>query len=241
MTQTITTVDLIRRSMYLINAVAAGEMPDTSDLNDALITLNEMIDGWNLQPLAVYGAATESFTLIPAQATYNWGLAAGATGIQTERPVWLNGCTCVRNGFTTPVEVIAQEQYDDISLKTIQSPLVERVLYVNSFPLGILTCFPVPSEANTLVFNVSRQLTGPVTLQDTIAMPPGYLKALRYNLAVDLWPEYTNTTTDIDSVKKIANQSLGKIKVANDQTPPSTFESIPGVDINRSWDWRGSN
>lgn len=241
MTQTITTVDLIRRSMYLISAVAAGEMPDTSDLNDALITLNEMIDGWNLQPMAVYGKATESFVLTPSQGTYNWGLLAGPTGIETERPVWLKDCSCVRNGFTTAVEVITQEQYDDISLKDIESPLVERVLYVNSFPFGILTCFPVPSEANTLVFNVARQIAGPLTLQDTIALPPGYQKAIRYNLAVDLWPEYANSSTDIESVKKIAKEAFGKIKVANDQVPPSTFGDIPGVDINRSWDWRGSN
>lgn len=241
MTQTITAVDLIRRSMYLINAVAAGEMPDTNDLNDALITLNEMLDTWNLQNLAVYGTAIESWPLTPGQADYNWGLTAGVGGFTSERPAILHDVTCTRGGFTTPVEIISQEQYNGISLKAISSPLVERVMYVNSFPLGVLTCFPIPSEAVTLNMVVARQLAGPLTLSSTIAMPPGYQKALRYNLAVDLWPEYTNSTTDIESVKDIAKKAFGRVKVSNQVDQPATFGDVPGVDVNRSWDWRGSN
>lgn len=238
MTLTITATDLIRRSMYLINALAAGEIPDDADLNDALLTLNEMIDGWNVQPLAVYGSANENFTVTPGTATYDWGLTAVAPNVLTERPVWLNNVTCVRNGVSTYVDIITQDEYDAIAIKTTTSPLIERVLYVNAYPLGQLTLFPVPTEAVILSMNTSRQLAGPVLLQSTIAMPPGYLKALRYNLAVDLWPEYTNTTTDIESVKKIARETLGKIKVANAQLTPSYFADIPGIETSRSWDWR---
>lgn len=241
MTQVISAIDLIRRSMYLINAVASGEIPSDSDLNDALLTLNEMIDGWNIQNLAVFHSATETWNTIPGQAVYYWGPTADAVlGFTSNRPIQIDDITCTRNGFTTAVLQINQKEYDNISLKSTSQPLVERVLYVNEFPLGIITMFPVPSEQVQMTFAVNRQIVGPVTLQTQIALPPGYLRALRYNLAVDLWPEYTNSTTDIASVKAIAKTSLGNIKTANMEQPVSTFESIPSVESGRSWDWRSS-
>jgi hypothetical protein len=239
MTQTAVAADLIRRSMYLINAFAAGETPEDSELNDGLTTLNEMLDSWNLQTMAVYRTPNQDFVLTPGQASYDWGLTAGPTGIVTERPVFLNNVTCVRSGVTTPVEVVTQVEYDRIALKTISQPLVEKVLYINSFPLGKLVCYPVPSEAVTLTLGAARQVVGPILLADTIALPPGYLRAIRYCLAVELWPEYTNTTTDINTIKLLAAAAFGKVKVANTDTPTSTFEDIPNVQAGGEWDWRG--
>jgi hypothetical protein len=238
MSQSIAVVDLIRRSMYLINAIAAGEIPDNADLNDALLTLNEMLDGWDTQPYAVYGSTNENWVLTPGQATYNWGLTAGPTGFTTQRPVRINNATCIRNGVSTPVEVVTQDQYDSIALKSTSQPLIEKVLYINSFPLGVLTCFPVPTEAVTLSFQTDRQFATPLTLQTVLNLPPGYLRAIRYNLAVELWPEYTNSTTDITSVKNIAKQALRDIKNANSDPTPATFDDIPNVQSGRSWDWR---
>lgn len=238
MSQTIAVTDLIRRSMYLINAISAGEVPDTADLNDALLTLNEMLDSWDTQPLALYGSSTESFVLTPGQSVYNWGPTAGPTGFTSARPVVIDNVTCTRNGVTTPVELVTQQQYDDVPIKSIAEPLIEKVLYVNSFPLGVVTCFPVPTEAVTLTFATARQFATPLTLQSTLALPPGYLRAIRYGLAVELWPEYANKTTDINSVKEIARVALGKVKAANSDIVPSTFEDIPNTEVGRSWDWR---
>ena len=235
MSQTITVTDLIRRSMYLINAAAAGEIPDTADLNDALLSLNEMLDSWNTQPLAVYGSPTENWTLTPGKSVYTWGVGGDFT---SERPVFINDVYCTVNGISTPVRVITQAEYDRISMKAISQSIIEKVLYVNSFPLGQLTIFPAPTDAVTLTFDIGRQFTGNLTLQTKLSLPPGYIRAIRYNLAVELWPEYTNSTTDITSVKDIARHALGEIKSVNNEVSASTFESIPGVELGRSWDWR---
>lgn len=239
MPQTIAAIDLIRRSMLLINAIAAGEMPADGDLNDALLTLNEMLDSWNLQTLAVYSSSNESWVLTPGQASYDWGATAAAGNFTSARPIFLENVTCVRAGVSTPVDVVTQEEYDRITLKAISQAVIEKVLYVNSFPLGRLTCYPVPAEAVTLSMNVGYQISGPLTLVDIVALPPGYLRAIRYNLAVELWPEYANTSTDISKIQKIANEAFGKIKVANSDITPSSFENIPNVDCGRGWDWRG--
>lgn len=239
MTQTITTIDLIRRSMMLINAIAAGEIPSDADLNDALLTFNEMIDSMKLQPLVGYGEPNENFTLFPGKSVYQWGFLANPIthDFVSERPVWVNNATCIRQGISTPVMIISQDEYDAIPVKNTPSGVVDRLLYVPDFPEGVVTVYPVPTEAVTLSINAARQIQGPATLQTTIVLPPGYLRMYRYNLAVELWPEYANTTTDINAIRAIARESLGKIKVANSDIPTARFDDVPGVD-GQDWDWR---
>lgn len=231
----ITALGLIRRAMLLINAVAAGEMPAEEELNDGLLTLREMIDNWNTKTLAVYSSLNENLQLVPGKSEYAWGPMGDFV---SPRPVFLNNVTHVRNGVSTPVRIVAQEDYDLISIKGNPSPIVEQALYVNTHPQGRLIVWPVPTEATVLNVNAAMQLTAPVTLQTLISLPPGYRQAMRYNLAVMLWPEYTNTSTDIDSIKQIARTSLGDVKRANITTPTMTFQDMPDTEISRSWDWR---
>lgn len=239
MTQTITTIDLIRRSMMLINAIAAGEIPSDADLNDALLSLNEMIDSWVLKPLIAYPESVENFVLTPGQALYDWSLEASPVPkFSSKRPVWVNNATCIRQGISTPILIVTQDEYDAIPLKTTPSPIVDRLLYVADFPDGKVTLYPVPTEAVTLSINASRVIDGPINLQAQLIMPPGYLRALRYNLAVELWPEYTNGTTDINSIKRIAAESLANVKRANIETGAVRFDEIPGVDDYAGWNWR---
>lgn len=238
MTTSITALDLIRRSLYLINGLAAGETPDAQTANDALQTLNEMVDGWSTQTLAVYGTANDEFSTVPGKSSYTYGVGGD---IDVQRPVYVNDSYCVRNGVTTPVRVIDIMEYNEIPLKGTSQPLVERMMWTNIYPLSTVTLWPVPSEIVTIGLTAGRVLTNVPTLQTSISLPPGYLKALRYNLAVDLWPEYSNKLTDFKHIQFVAMQALGKIKVANMVDTEATFDSIPMVEGSRSWDWRASS
>ena len=235
---TITALDLITRSMRLINALAAGEQPTPEDANDALETLNELIDGWSTQSLAVYSTNNDEFTTTPGKARYTYG--AGGD-INAQRPIFVNDAYCIRQGVTTFVRVIDITEYNTIPLKGTSQPLVERLLYTNLFPFGQIDLWPVPSEAVTIGITSGRVIADVPDLQTSIALPPGYLRALRYNLAVDLWPEYANKITDIDQIREIARKSLGNIKVANQDQSEMDYSSVPMVETGRSWDWRTSS
>jgi len=235
MTQSIVALELIKRSMYLINALAAGETPDSDSANDALITLNEMIDSWSLQKLAVYGEANSEFVLTPAQSLYTWGTGGD---FNVQRPVFVDEAYCIRSGVTTPVRIVGVQEWNAIALKSLASPLPEQVYLVNGYPNFEVNVWPVPTEAVTLGFSDIRVMDSVATLQTIISLPPGYLKALRYNLAVELWPEYNNSTTDIARVGNMAAKSLGLIKVANMTDVLSSYSDIPDLETARSWDWR---
>ena len=50
-----TVSDLIHSSFRLIGAIAAGEILETNELNDALISLNQMIMSWNTEGASLFG------------------------------------------------------------------------------------------------------------------------------------------------------------------------------------------
>lgn len=222
--------------MRLINALAAGEQPTAEDANDGLETLNELIDGWSTQTMAVYGESNDEFQTVGGQSNYTIG-PGGTSGITT-RPIYIQDAYCVRQGVTTFVRVDDQIAFNTIPLKSMSQPLVERLLYISEFPLGKIVLWPVPSEIVTIGMSTVRVLTDITNLQQVIALPPGYLRALRYNLAVDLWPEYSNKMTDVGQIRDIAKKSFGHIKVANTSDFEMDFSSVPNVENGRSWDWR---
>ena len=233
----ITALDLIRRSMYLINALAAGEYPDDQDANDGLLTLNEMLSDLSTQTLAVYGTDNDEFVVTPGKFEYTYGLTGD---FNVQRPVWVDDAYCIRGGVTTPVDLISIEEYNRIAVKSVSQPLIERAVWINSFPLSKFIMWPIPSEAVTFGISTRRVLTEVASLQTLISLPPGYDKMLRFNLAADLWPEYSNGTTDIQAVRETARKTLGRVKVANIADVASTFDDVPNVDGGgRSWDWRG--
>lgn len=233
MTASITAYNLIRRSLYLINALAEGETPSAEQANDALDTLNELIDAWSTQELATYGPVADEFVLTPGLQDYTYGV--GGT-LNAQRPVYVTDAYCIRNGVTTPVRLVTDAEWNRISLKTQPGPVAEQCLWVNTYPLSTVQLWPIPDSAITLGFSANRVLTNVTSLQTTIALPPGYARALRYNLAIELWPEYSNRTTDIGQVRKTAVDSKREIKVANNVNVVATFGNIPGAEA--AYDWR---
>ena len=236
MALTIVAEDLFRRALYLIQALAAGETMEPDQANDAMAACNEMIDSWNTESLAVYGTDNDEFPMIPGKSQYTMGPGAD---FDITRPVFIDDMYMIRQGVTTPVRIITVEEYNSISVKGISQPLIERALLVNSWPNYKITLWPIPSEANTVGFTSKRVLTSIDSLAQVISLPPGYLRALRYCLAVELWPEYPNSVTDIAQVRATAIRAKQNIKVANMDDIVSSFSDIPRVEGGRSWDWRG--
>ena len=217
----ITATALITSSLRTINAIASGETPTSEELTDALAQLNDLLENWSTQMQAVYMSQMEAFATVGGQAAYTIGPAGNWN---TTRPVYIDGnAICTFQGVDFPVEQIGQGQYNEIGLKTLQQPIVEQFLYQNSAPLGMIFLYPTPSQAVTISLNTQRVLSSVPTIATTLTLPPGYLLAIRYNLAVLLAPDYRKAVTD--EVKSIAASSFGAIKRANTQKRQARFDA----------------
>lgn len=179
--------DLIKSSMRLIGAIATGETPTAEEANDGLLVLNDMLENWSTENLSVWGSSNQTFSLVAGQSVYTIGPTGNWV---TDRPQDIDDAYISFSGVDFPIKVISQEQYNEINLKTMQQPIVERLLYVNEFPLGVATVWPVPTQALPITLTMRRLLGFPVTLTDTLTGPPGFVKAIRYSLAVEFAPEF---------------------------------------------------
>jgi len=203
-------LDLITSAMRLNGSLASGETPTAPEANDGLSVLNDMLENWSLENLTVWGSANQSFPMVPGQATYTIGPAGN---FNTTRPVNIEAAYSTFGGVDFPIQLITQEEYNLINLKIMQQPIVERMLYVNEYPLGQLTLWPVPNQAGPLTLSMSRVLTFPVALATSLSGPPGYLKALRYCLAIEYASEFGIEV--LPTVFQVAADAKADFKRAN--------------------------
>ena len=202
--------DLIKSSMRLVGAIATGETPTADEATDGLLVLNDLLENWSTETLSVWGSSNQTFALVPGQSVYTIGPGGNWN---TDRPQDIDDSYMTFSGVDFPVKVISQEEYNEINLKSMQQPIVERLLYVNEFPLGRVTVWPVPTQANNITLTMNRILGFPVALTDTLTGPPGFVKAIRYCLAVELGPEFGVEASP--TVIAVAADAKGDYKRAN--------------------------
>lgn len=214
--------DLINGALRLIGVLAEGEIPSADTSNDCLVAFQQMVDSWNTERLSVYTTQTELFTWPASQASRT----IGPTGdFATVRPVSIDDSTYfVVNGLSYNLELINQAQYNGIALKTSTSTWPNVLWVDNSFPDMTLNVYPVPTGATQWHIVTVKPLVDPATLITVISLPPGYLRAFRYNLACELAPEFGVEPSG--QVVRIAIASKRTIKRINN---PGDIMSMPAT------------
>lgn len=185
--------DLIKGSMRLIGAIATGETPSADEQADALYVLNDMIDSWSNEGLAIFATIREEFPLTAGQGDYTMGVGGD---FNTARPLKIENAAVLSTGtpaYELPLELLNQDQWAAIPVKSTQSSLPRKLYAVSSNPLEAISLWPVPSTTSTLVLYSWKPLASFANANSTVSFPPGYSKALRYGLALELAPEYGKT------------------------------------------------
>jgi hypothetical protein len=63
------------------------------------------------------------------------------------------------------------------------------ITFDNAFPLATIRLYPVPDQNYTLFIQSEKELAQ-FTLDQVVSLPAGWERALIYNLAIELAPEY---------------------------------------------------
>lgn len=126
-----------------------------------------------------------------------------------------------------PLEVYTTEsEYNSILYKFQPGPWPTLAWYNNQYPYGLLNVYQVPGNSAELHLFCDTILTRPA-LNDTIQLPQGYKRALKWLLARELWPEYWGTAPFPMHMEKLAAEASGAIKALNAQpVPKMTYETI---------------
>ena len=213
--------DQINRALRLLGVLAEGETPSASVSQDCLTALNQMIDSWSVERLAVYSTQDQVFTWPAGQISRTLGPSGDFVG---NRPVLLDDATYYKapSGVSYGIKFINQSQYDGIAVKTASSTF-PQVIFVNmTNPNVEMYVYPRPLQDLEWHFISVDELTQPATLDTVLYFPPGYMRAFAYGLACELAPEFGVEPSP--QVQRIAMTSKRNLKRINN---PDDIMSMP--------------
>ena len=219
---TTTAGDQINGALRLIGQLAEAETPSAATSQDALAALNQMIDSWNTERLAVFSTQDQVFNWPPNVLSRTLGPTGDFVG---NRPILLDDSTYfidTASGISYGIKIINQQQYDGIAVKTVTSTY-PQVIWVNmTYPDIEMYVYPKPTKVLEWHFVSVEELTKPALLSTTLAFPPGYLRAFKYNLACEIAAEFG--VEPPPQVQRIAMTSKRNLKRINN---PDDVMSIP--------------
>jgi len=219
---TYTAGDQIDGALRLLGVLAESETPSAATAQDALFTLNQMIDSWSTERLSTFNTVDQTYLWPVDIINRTLGPSGNFVGV---RPVLLDDATYYRDPSTNVsfgIKMINQQQYDGIAVKTVTSTY-PQVMFTNmEFPNISMTIYPKPTRELEWHFISAQVLAEPATLVTELYFPPGYMRAFRYNLACELAPEFGVEPSQ--QVSRIAMTSKRNIKRINN---PDDIMSIP--------------
>lgn len=209
--------DIINGSLRLIGVLAEGEVPSSETSDDALNAMNQMIESWNTERLAIFSTQDQVFNWPPATLSRSLGPSGTFVG---NRPVLLDDATYFRDPATNisyGIKIINQQQYDGIAVKTVTSTY-PQVMWINmTYPDIEMYLYPVPTKLIEFHFISVEELTRPANLATDLTFPPGYLRAFRYNLAMELAPEFgVEPSGQVQRIAMASKRNLKRINNPND-------------------------
>ena len=218
---TYTAGEQINRALRLLGVLAEGETSSASVSQDSLMAMNQMIDSWNTERLAVFSTEDQIFTWPASLISRTLGPTGDFVG---NRPILLDDATYFKapNGVSYGIKMINQQQYNGIAVKTVTSTY-PQVMWVNmTFPNIEMYVYPRPTQNLEFHFVSVQKLTEVADLSTVLYYPPGYLRAFTYNLAMEIAPEFGVEPSP--QVKRIAMTSKRDLKRINN---PDDVMAVP--------------
>jgi hypothetical protein len=225
-------IDFATRALRLLGVIDAAATPSAEDNQTAFVALNDMIDDWATQRQTIYQLKRSVFPLVAGQATYTLGFG-GQWDIV--RPVWIDRASVIPEnsgaGNTGPMEIpigapLDIAEFQRITIKTAQSAFPQCVYWDRNWVNGLSTVqvYPVPTSSNSaIVLYTPVAVTEFPDMSTKFTFPPGYARAIRYGLAMELAPEYGMPPSE--SIRSGFTQAFANIKRANNAPIEASFDA----------------
>jgi len=181
-----TVSELIHSSFRLIGAIAAAEVLETNEQNDALVSLNQMMASWNNEGASL---VARKRLLVPVFGTN------GPYSL-SERPVRIEAASVASGGIDSPLEIVDSAGWESTPEKAAQSVYVRRLFCDYGYPAASVYIAPIPRLGGQLEMWIYVPITQFASLATVVDLPPGYEMAVRYNFAIALLPEYPRSQVD---------------------------------------------
>lgn len=215
-----TALDLITEAAELAGILGSGETLSGNDADTCLRSLNNMIDAWNVERLALY--TVQESTLSTASGSFTIGYGGS---INVARPVKLeDDCYFRSSGQDYPLVQMSAEQYSQLAEKSLATGWPTHIYFDAQVPLATCYLWPQQTSAIELHIRYAQPLTEYATLSTDYDLPPGYRKAMSYALAVEISAKFGSPLNQ--TVARMAVTSKRNIKRIN---RPAIRLQLPSV------------
>ena len=227
-----TVSDLIYSALRLARITGGpARTPSPDQVADAFASLNRMIDAWNLKRGLIYRMDNSQYNMTPPKAVYSIGRGAGADFV-ADRPPYIAAANIVMStgGATVyvPMRILTPAEWAATRLRSFPTTFPTEMYPDYAYPNCRLFMWGTPTANNILELWTWQQAQQFVTNADTIAVPPGYLEAMVYNLAVRMADQFGTTQLMSPNVFTTARKALADVKGVN-QTSPAIASADIGV------------
>ena len=203
-----TVQELINAALRSLGELASGETPTTEESNDAFAALNHLLASWSTEGLFVPQLSLISHSLSGA-GSYTIGTGGD---INAERPLAIRAAAVETSaGLSAGLEIIDAQAWAAILDKSATGALARQMYYNPSRPLGVIYLWPRPTAGGTLRLHAMHPLPAFTSLGQTIDLPPGYVRALRYGLALELAPEFGRDPAIVLAQAQAAKAALAEL------------------------------
>lgn len=208
----------------------------TVQYSNARETMNFLLSNWQALGLPIWCRKVTSKALTASDGQYSIGSGGD---INVNHPLaitqaWLRDATNATYPVDTPVRIIGQQEYYQLSSKS--STGRPNVLYYDrayeaggndeATAVGQVYLWPLPDSTTatncTLYLIYQRPLLDFTASTDTLDMPQEWYEAVRLNLARKIAPEYGMQSQDYKELKEEAKEALD-IALAWDTEQVSIF------------------
>lgn len=217
-----TASDLISKALRKVGVLSTGQTADSNDALEALSTLNDILEQWNLEDLMLLTSNAGVYALTANVNSYT----IGATGAFVDiAPIEvLSAYLRIPGNLDVPLDVISYGDYLRVVQKTTTGTYPSVVSLQNTIPNGTLYLWPTPSAGLSLVLEANVQITQLADLSTTLVLSNGYQKAMVDCLAYELCIEYGRTDM-IEEIKDSARISKMNVKRKNAPKDTMSFDS----------------
>lgn len=245
---------IINSALALINVKQIGENPSASETEVAQGTMNAMLESWGTDSLNIHKRTAYTFILEPTKASYTIGpefdengVATGADWVVT-RPLEIEKAKLIlgdtstlpsptgQNNIYLDVEKLDYQQFSDIARRNLQTSLQLYFYDDGQYPLRTFTVWPVATLAREIELWLWEPLLTYTTLDEEVSLPPGYERAITYNLAIELAAIFMKQVAA--SVSKVAVDSLAEIQRLNQlQVQMNLTDNYSSTKRHGKWNW----
>lgn len=209
--------DLLSLCLKDAGVLGVGQPATAEDLNDALLTLNMMLDAWRAESLMCYGLTEVSVQCTGAP---SYTVGPGMT-LDTAWPERIDSAFTRFGNIDRMLTGLSKHDFDSIMLKTVTT-IPQYFYYDRAYPVGNILLYPIAPANCALHISVWTPITQFQAVGDTVAFPPGYLELMRYSLGERLATMYLLPS---GPTAKLAAQAKRRVQLYN--TPVSRL-NMPG-------------